>query len=163
MHTVDVWPATFMAIQKIWDITSNFSLLCRGSYSLSFSSCDGNTEILGWPSLASAGNLTGTSYMYQHTTRPEKYKLWYFQWCFGTTASSLSCKSQVENQWKLKLKNKTKNNAQSYKSFLKPQERIWFKWIFCFGNSFLLSILCSLIVISLHGMNPWLCLEISFT
>lgn len=37
-----------------------------------------------------------------------------------------------------------------------------FEWSGSIVLATLLSILCSVIVISLHGMNPWLCLESSF-
>lgn len=102
------WPVSFMAIEKIWEITSNFSLPCRGSYSLSSLGYAGNTANywvtqpgLSWKFdgnqlLSSRGyQLRGPTYLMARTI-----EIWYF----GTTACSLSCKSQVEQPMEIKIK-----------------------------------------------------------
>lgn len=65
-------------------------------------------------------------------------------------------------QWKWKFKKENKKDAHSYRSFLKLQERIWLELNHYFGIFFYLSVPCSLLVISLHATDPWLCLERHF-
>lgn len=136
--------------------------LQRVVFFVTFRLCWQHCKLLGdpeWPQLEMRTGffpLEDTNYMYPPYSTA-RTKVWYFQWYFGTAASH-----KWKSQWKWKSKNRTKNNAQTYRSFFKPQERITLKWIYCFVNFLLLSILCSLIVISLRGMDPWLCLESSF-
>lgn len=139
--------------------------LQRVVFFVTFRLCWQHCKLLGdpeWPQLEMRTGffpLEDTNYMYPPYSTA-RTKVWYFQWYFGTAASH-----KRKSQWKWKLKNRTKNNARTYRSFFKPQERITLKWIYCFVNFLLLSILCSLIVISCvewtHGY-VWKVLSLKF-